>query len=398
MKVWKQIVLSVAVLLAGAAGAVWLVPGAGAALVKMGVPEGAIAAIGGKTGDAASAGAPGGRAQGGQGGQGQGQGRRQEPPPLVVIAPVSSATVNSRLEAIGTGQARSSVSVTADTTGIVTEIAEGAGRAVKKGEVIAKLDDVEERLARDKAEATLKGAADRLAIYQNATATAPRLDRLNAETAEATAKVELDIARDNLDRRSVKAPIDGVTGIVQVNAGEKVTADTVILTIDDRSALLVDFYVPERFIARLEKDMPVTATSQALPGEIFTGTIVAIDSRADAASRTLRVRAEIPNQDDRLRPGTSFRVTLNFPGDTYPAVDPLSVLWDFEGSYVWRINAEGKAEKVRVTILERDGGRILIKGDIANTDKIVSEGTLRLRPGVTVRIAGDAQKTAEVTP
>ena len=105
-----------------------------------------------------------------------------------------------------------------------------------------------------------------------------------------------------------------------------------------------------------------------------------MDSRIDAASRTLRVRARIPNPDDAIRPGTSFEVELAFTGRRYPIVREVAVLWSRDGAYLWRANTK-KAEKVFVKLVRRDGGRILVDGPLKAGDLVVVEGVQGLRAG-----------------
>src|SRR5690606_6675017 len=115
-----------------------------------------------------------------------------------------------------------------------------------------------------------------------------------------------------------------------------------IASIDDRSEILIEFFVPERFASGMEVGKKVTANAISRPGERFAGEVSAVDNRVDEASRTLRVRARIPNADDTLRAGMSFEVTIEFEGERWPSVDPLAVLWDSSGAYVWQVS-DGKA-------------------------------------------------------
>jgi RND family efflux transporter MFP subunit len=131
--------------------------------------------------------------------------------------------------------------------------------------------------------------------------------------------------------------------------------------------------------------MPVTVTAVALPGQTFMGEIAAIDSRIDAASRTLQVQAEIPNADGILRAGMSFSVSVAFPGETYPAVNPLSLLWSAEGSYVWKLE-DGAAKKVMAEIIQRNSDGVLVRADLKAGDPIITEGILQLAEGARVNV------------
>ncbi|MBT5108991.1 MAG: efflux RND transporter periplasmic adaptor subunit, partial [Rhodospirillaceae bacterium] len=123
------------------------------------------------------------------------------------------------------------------------------------------------------------------------------------------------------------------------------------------------------------------------PERRITGNVKAMGSRIDKASRTLRIRAGIPNADDSLRPGTSFAVEIAFTGRAYPSVPEVAVLWSRDGAYVWRVT-KGKAEKVSVKVVRRDKGRVLVNGPLREGDGIVIEGVQGLRPGQKVK-SGD---------
>ncbi len=401
MRIWKQLLLSLVMLLAGLC--LWLIvsPDAGHALVRMGVPQQAVALVqpgvsgngsnnGGSDSGAQPARAGGQGGQAGQGGRGQG-GQRA---PLVVTRTVVMDKVNDRLNAIGSGTAIQSVVVMPQATGTIDEIRVVSGQKVKKGEVLARLDDEEQKIELDKARVSLRSAVEKSSSYRNLQSVA-RLDVLDAQIAEESAKLAVSTAEFNLRRRDILAPIDGIAGIVAINVGDNVTTQASVVTLDDRSEILVDFWAPERFVTAITPGMAVEATSISRPGQVFAGKVESIDNRVDAASRTIRVRARIDNQTDVLRAGMSFAVSMRFEGETFPAVDPLSVQWDAEGAYVWKIEAD-KAAKVRVAIIQRNPDMVLVNADLKPEDRIVIEGLQRVREGQPVRLQGAGEKPAEV--
>jgi len=424
MAFWKQLILSFAVLVAGLVLWVVFVPGAAGVLSRLGVPQGVVALMTpaadgegrqaqGNQGQAAGPGTPGQAAPGqgapgqgaagksaqGQGAQGQGaqgQGAQGQngnrrgagAPPLVVVRPVEIGTVNDRLTALGTGDAIQSVTVMPQVSGTLSEIAIRSGDRIAKGQVIARLESEEQRIARDQAQVALKSAQEKNQLYENLKSAASRIDAFDAAIALEGAKLALASAELELKRREIVAPIDGVAGIVTVNPGDNVTTSTAIATVDDRSALLIDFWVPERFAPVIKVGHPLNATAVARPGKLYEGTVAAVDNRIDEASRTLRIRAKIANENDDLRAGMAFTVTMSFEGEHHPAVDPLSVQWDSEGSFVWRI-ADGKAEKVPVRIIQRNPDAVLVEAELAEGDRVVTEGVQRVRAGRAVQVIGD---------
>lgn len=395
MAFWKQLTLSVAALVAGVFLWIWLVPGADGVLRRIGVPEGIVALVspakpeGAATATNGQSGSqPQGQAQGKSQGQGQGGNRRGAAQALVVVQPVVTGTVNDRLSALGTGEAIQSVTIMPQVSGTLSEIAIRSGDRITKGQVIARLENEEQRIARDQAQVALKSAEEKNQLYENLKSAASRIDAFDAAIVLEGAKLALSSAELELKRRDIVSPIDGVAGIVTVNPGDNVTTATAIATVDDRSELLVDFWVPERFAPIIEVGQPLTATAVARPGKLYSGSVEAVDNRIDEASRTLRIRARIANENDDLRAGMAFNVTMAFEGERHPAVDPLSVQWDSKGSFVWRV-AAGKAEKVPVRIIQRNPDAVLVEADLAEGDRVVTEGVQRVRAGRPVQVVGD---------
>ena len=384
MRIWNQLLMSVAVLLGGLCLWVYLSADAGRSLISMGVPAGMVTSINPDVAEPAAAtvaGAPASSSRGGQRGGGESQ------VVLVATRPVGTGVVNDRLSAIGDGEAIQSVIVMPQATGTVNEILVKSGDMVKKGQILAQLDDDEQIILRDQAQVVLRSAREKSDTYRNLKSFS-RLDVLDAQIASETAQLTVTNAELALKRRSVVAPIDGIVGIVAVNIGDNVTTASNIVTIDNRTELLVDFWAPERFAVQVKPGMPVEAASVSRPGRTFEGSVEAVDNRVDPASRTIRIRARIPNVDDELRAGMSFGVTMRFPGETFPSVDPLAVQWDAKGSFVWHI-VDHKSVKERVRVIQRNPDAILVSANLKDGDVVETEGFQRVRENGAVRIAGE---------
>jgi RND family efflux transporter MFP subunit len=397
MPVWKQLAVSIAVIFAGLLSWVYFSPEAGRTLVSMGVPASAVALVssGPSNGEGSGQGGQGQGAQQAQSG-GQSQGNRRgggNQATLVATEAVAMGVVNDRLSAIGDGEAIEAVTVMPQTSGTVAEILVSSGQKVTKGDVIARLDREEQVILRDQAAVALRSAKEKAESYRNLQSFS-RLDVLDAQIAEEQAQLQLTTAELNLKRRDIVAPIEGVIGIVGVSVGDNVTNSTAIVSLDNRSQLLVDFWAPERFAAAVQSGMAVEANSVSRPGQVFKGSVEAVDTRVDQASRTIRIRARIDNPDDVLRAGMSFAVTMRFPGDTYAAVNPLAVQWDGEGSFVWQI-VDNKSVKTRVRIIQRNSDQVLVEAPLKEGDVVAVEGLQRVREGGTVEVAGEAKANSE---
>jgi RND family efflux transporter MFP subunit len=397
---FRQLLLSLVVLGAAAAAYIFLVPGAPETLARFG-----ITLPFGQPVEAATAPA-GTQAQQQGGGQRAGGARGGNRSLVVVTAPVLLATINDKLTAIGEGAAAHSVTVVSPASGTLAELLVRPGDVVTANAVIGRLDADAEQIAEERAKLAFDDAqtaldrSNALAAANNATT----VQVAAAQLAFDNARLELRNAELALGKRTISTPIAGSVGLFQISPGNTVTAQTVVTTIEDTSHILVSFWVPERYATAISTGMLVTAAAVALPGETIAGKVSAVDNRIDPASRTLKVEAQIPNDAGRLRPGMSFSVSLSFPGEQFPSVDPLAIQWSSAGSYLWKF-ADGKVERVPVQIIQRNSDGVLVKAELAEGDQVVTQGVQQLTAGASVRLldepaggGGNRQKPAEGNP
>ena len=308
----------------------------------------------------------------------------------VVVKPVSQKLINDRLSAIGTGRALATVAVTPWSSGVMDKIYVSAGMHVNIGDPVAKLDSDNEEIVVERAKVEVNDAELTMArtVKLRASNTATEVQELSAKLALDKARLALRDAELAADRRTIRAPVSGIVGILPVDAGNYVTSDTTIARIDNRDHILIDVWVPERFAPLIKIGQQVKATSIARPGEEFVGRISAIDNMIDEQSRTLRIRAEVDNASGVLQSGMSFSVSLAFPGDPYPAVDPLAIQWNAEGAYVWPVK-NGVVEHVRVGIVQRNADSVLVTGALYQGDLVVTKGVQNLQDKSAVDIMPD---------
>jgi RND family efflux transporter MFP subunit len=306
----------------------------------------------------------------------------------VLVANVAFADDNLSFAAVGTGFALRSVTLRAPAGGEITELNTAPGRHFDPGDVLMRLNDADQQLAVALAEARQERAALEQQRYQGlrdtGTTTAARFE--DAMTAFRIAEIELDQARADLDDRTLRAPFDGIAGLATVEVGDRIAQNDEIASYDDRSQILVEFDLPEALLPRTKVGMAVRATSSSTDTGLLKGQITAIDSRVAASSRTARVRAAIPNDPDVLRPGASFTVTLDLPGARYPILPELALQFSGGALQVWRVDGTGQAQPVKVQLVRRRGGSVIVDGPLAEGDTIVVEGLQRMRPGRAVDV------------
>lgn len=308
---------------------------------------------------------------------------------LAIVEPVTLSTDTFTIRAIGTGKALQSARIYPSVSGEVVAVNFKSRQTVKTGQVLLRLDDEDQRLAIRLARIDVEEAArqaKRLETLKTGVVARARLE--TAHAALESARVRLAQAKAALKDRTVIAPFTGVIGLSDVYKGDRVTPDSLIATLDDRSALLVEFAVSEDVAARLRPGLKVRLSAWTLPDRVFEGVIEAMGSRIDPTTRTLTLRASLPNPEDALRPGTSFVTAIDILGKQLPSIREVAVLWSRDGAYVWRVT-KGKAEKVFVKVVRREKGRVLVDGPLREGDGIVIEGVQGLRPGQKIKSGDD---------
>lgn len=334
------------------------------------------------------------------------QTRPERPAVSVIVEPIALNTQRTVIQAVGTSRALQSVTLHPASSGEIVRINFTTGQHVDADDVLVELDQRKELLAVELAKFRLSEAERLFERYRRSAETGATLPTTldTALTELEAAKIALGQAEIALQDRNIVAPFPGHVGITQFDPGDRVQLDTPITTLDNRDALLVTFELPELLMDYVVQGLTVDIRTWEQQAEPIAGEIIEIDSRIDPALRTFVARAVVSNEDDRLRPGMSFRVALEIPGDPYPVMPEIAVQWGAEGAYVWKV-VDGHAERIRVKVVQRLGGMVMVDGAGAlnEADVIVTEGIQRLRPGlpVTTRssIAADAdvQSAAEAS-
>ena len=304
---------------------------------------------------------------------------------LVLVDSVTLTDDRITLRLVGTGKAVRSAALHPAVSGEVTAIEFRPQQRVRKGQALIRLDDTHQRLKVQLADVAVTEASRQFQRMQKLApsghAAKSRLDV--AQAVVDTARIRLQQAKAELRDRTIFAPFAGIVGMTGLNLGDRVTHGTMAVTLDDRSEIIVEFNVPEAHAGKIALGDVVAVKPWAQSYQLIAGTISAMASRIDRTTRSLPMQASIPNQKDQLRPGGSFEVQIDFTGKAYPQVREVAVLWSRDGAYLWRIR-DGRAEKVFVRMIRRDGGRVLVDGPLAAGDLVVVEGVqgLRLRQKV----------------
>lgn len=327
------------------------------------------------------------------------QGPKGMPPAPVRVATVGFDEFVDLLEALGTARAKESVQITAKVTESVRSLRFEDGARVDAGQVLAELTDTEQSADLDAARAAFVDAEkqyQRIAdLVSKGSAARSELDRRRADRDSAQARVAGLEAR--LEDRIIRAPFAGVLGLRAVSPGTLVRPGDLIVTLDDTSLIKVDFSVPETFISALKPDLEILAQCAAYPNETFKGIVRTIDTRVDPVTRTIVVRAEVPNPDGRLRPGMLMSVEL-IKNRQRSLVIPEEALVPMETKQFVLMVKNGKAERREVEIGRRRPGAVEVLKGLAEGDQVIVEGTNRAMPGMPVKVLADEAAMAGAQP
>jgi membrane fusion protein, multidrug efflux system len=311
----------------------------------------------------------------------------EAPPAIAVITTqVSPVEWRDTVEALGTARANESVTLTAKVSETVRKVAFDSGDIVRAGDVIVDLSSGAQLAGLEEARAAYQDAERQLARGLELAPTKV-ISESQLDTQRSTrdaAKARMDVVRAQLSDRVITAPFDGILGLRQVSPGTLVTPGTPIATLDDISVIKLDFSVPERYLAVLARGQDVAAHSETYPDREFVGTVASVDSRVDPVTRSVTVRAEVPNLERLLRPGMLLSVRLYQAPRQAIVVPEIAVIQVGTEAYVYRVSQDQIAERVKVALGSRRRGEVEIASGLADGETIVTEGAVKLREGARV--------------
>ncbi|MES2904194.1 MAG: efflux RND transporter periplasmic adaptor subunit [Pseudomonadota bacterium] len=319
----------------------------------------------------------------------EGAEQRKRPDPTVRTEAVTSMRFADRVEAVGTANANEQVTLSAPVTERLVRLNFDDGGYVRRGQTVAVLAAGQERAQLAEAQAVSRNANQQLSriaeLKRRGFATNSSLDSQVALSSAARAQAAE--ASASIGDRVITAPFAGWVSLRSISPGAIVAAGTEIATISDVSKIKLDFPVPETLLPVLRPGLPLMVTSAAWPGQPFSGTIANIDPVIDPNTRSVVVRAELPNPDRRLRPGMLLTVGIDTAPRAGLSVPELAVVGEGDRRYVYLVDAQGKAKRTEVRTGTRMAGRIEIVSGLREGQKVVTEGVIKLTDGMKVKVA-----------
>jgi membrane fusion protein (multidrug efflux system) len=352
----------------------------------------------------AQGGPPAAAARPGQGGGGPaagqgGAGSFSQRPVAVVAVPVRAEKIAFEIEALGTSHANESVDVTAKVVNQVAAVRFAEGQQVRRGDVLVELDSEQVRADLAAAEAAL---AESRSLYRRSRElyTTKVLSDSQLEQIEATYKANearVASARARVADTVIRAPFDGRVGLRRVSVGSLISPGTVITTLDDTSTIKLDFTIPETFLSAVQPGLEITARSVAYPDDSFAGKVASIDSRVDPATRSVTVRALVPNPRGLLKPGMFLTVRLS-RGEVDALLVPEQALVPEQGDVYVFVVQDGTVAKRQIRLGQRRVGDVQVLEGLAAGEQVVTEGTQKLRDGAAIVLQSSADGAAAPRP
>ncbi len=313
------------------------------------------------------------------------------PPPAVIVEVVAEETIADRIEALGTLRPNETVQITATVSDTISKIHFEDGQTVEAGEILLELTDTEESALLAEAE-TLADEARRQferheELLSRGSASASLLDERRREWRAAEARLEA--VRSRLRDRLVIAPFSGRVGLRMVSPGALVSPGEPITTLVDDSRMKLDFSVPAIYFASVRPGTRIEATTPVLPDQTFTGVVSSVESTIDPVTRAMTVRAVIDNPDHALVGGMLMTLDLLRNERRAVVISEEAIIPQGETRHVLVVAGNGdtlQAEKRMVELGARMPGRVEVLSGLAVGEQIITHGTLKVRPGMPVRI------------
>lgn len=314
-------------------------------------------------------------------------------------------TITSYLQVAGTTQAFQQAKVGSKAEGVIQEILADEGMAVKRGDVLLRLEPEDFTLGVDQARAALQQAEHDLeqqsndwkrieALYNRRVVAKSRYDSMQASYSISRSRVEecraaLGLAKQKYEDSVVRAPFDGVITKKMMHEGEVSSLWAYkweALELMDLSSIKLECEVSEKLMASLREGMDAEIRIDAYPGDTFTGRIATVNPMVEPGQRTFRIKIVIPNTDGKLTAGMFARVRIALNRKENVLVIPGNEILERPDGHFIFVVREGTAEQRHITLGDREENRAEIREGLQEGEIVVTEGSHRLQNGSKVDI------------
>ncbi len=292
---------------------------------------------------------------------------------------------------VGIVEEREATAVSFTGMGVVKRMLVNEGQTVRKGQLLAEIDDTQARNMLKSAEASMTQANDALQRYSmlHDNGSLPEVKWVEIQSNVAQAKAQLEVARKNLSDCRLIAPVNGIIGRKLVSTGETALPSQAVVSILDISSVKVRVSIPEAEISGIGNNTASTITVDAI-NEQFNGEHIEKGVQADALTHTYDIRIHVQNNARKLLPGmvasVKFMASTTEQAGTLVTIPITSVQKKADGTlFVWTISKDSTAHRTEVSIGAPLGNRVVVTSGISEQQRIVTEGYQKLSDGSKVK-------------
>jgi membrane fusion protein, multidrug efflux system len=328
----------------------------------------------------------------------------------VSTAKAATTDWQSQFEAVGSLRAVNGADLSLEVAGVVEEMNFQSGDDVAANKVLLKLRDSDDiaKLKSLQAQADLaKITYDRDVKQFNAHAVAQAIVD-NDEANLRNIKAQVDQQAALVEKKTLKAPFAGHLGIRQIDLGQYLAAGTAIVTLQALTPIYVDFLLPQKALAQLEVGQPLKVKVDTFPNKDFPGKITSINSKVDATTRNIQVRATIDNNDRKLLPGMFATVSIDSGApQKLVTVPQTSITYNPYGNLVYIVDNKGNGPDGKPQLTVRQtfvttgatrGDQVAVLKGVKEGDEIVTAGQMKLRNGVSIVVNNTVSPTNDPNP
>jgi membrane fusion protein (multidrug efflux system) len=314
----------------------------------------------------------------------------------VETAEVTPSELESSVRAVGTLTAEASATLRAEVPGQIIGVHFKEGQPLAKGAKLYSIEATvleaevnEARANANRSESALK-RAEELVAKQLISGT---------DYDSARANYDVDVARlrssqARLSKTVIRAPFDGFVGLRRINIGDYATVGQELVDVVQLDPLRVDFSVPETLLPKVRPDQQIEVSVDAYPDETFAGRIIAVAPKSEVQGHSLEVRASLPNEALKLRPGLFVRVNISLGVKSNAIVIPEQAIWPIGQNKTVYVVVDGKAQQRVVRLGDRNPGAVEITAGLEAGEIIVTAGQMKLYDGAAVQSVSDTPATA----
>ncbi|MBD2838919.1 efflux RND transporter periplasmic adaptor subunit [Pseudomonas sp. JM0905a] len=307
--------------------------------------------------------------------------------PLVEVAEPQRALVRDELVTFGSLRSDESVMIRPEVEGRVATLHFQEGQAVKGGDLLISLDDAIARAELAQAQANLdlaeKSYQRAKMLFSRGASNAQAQDESLSQ--EQAARASLALAQARLDKTQIRAPYDGTLGLRLVSVGDYLSAGQDMVNLEVLDPLKVDFRVPQKAVSQVSIGQTVELSLDAYPGERFRGAIIALNPRLDEVGRSQAIRAQVPNQDHRLKPGQFVKVSVILAERPQALLIPEEAVMPLGHQLFVNLVVDGKVERRPIKIGQRLRGKAEVREGLQGDEQVITAGWQKVSPGLEVR-------------